>query len=46
MYTSARYGVDRFSPDEWTSEERSRYLSEYGKDAETARAEVARLEAQ
>jgi hypothetical protein len=46
VYTSARYGVDRFSPDEWTSEERSRYLSEYGKDAETARAEVARLEAQ
>ena len=45
VHTSARYAVDLFSPNEWTSEERSRYLNEYAKDAENARAEVARLEA-
>lgn len=46
IHTSARYALDKFSPEEWTSEERSRYLSEYGKDADAARAEAARLEAQ
>ena len=46
IHTTRRYALDTFSPEEWTSEERSRYLSEYGKDADTARAEVARLEAQ
>ncbi len=44
VYTSARYALDRFSASEWSSEERSRYLAEYGKDAETARAQVQRLQ--
>ena len=43
IYTSARYQRDRFSPSEWTSEERERYLTEYGKDAETARRQVQDL---
>ena len=43
IYTSARYAQDRFSPNEWTSEERERYLTEYGKDAETARQQVQDL---
>lgn len=43
IYTSARYTRDRFSPNEWTSEERERYLTEYGKDAETARQQVQDL---
>ena len=43
IYTSARYNRDRFSPNEWTSEERERYLTEYGKDAETARQQVQDL---
>ena len=43
IYTSARYPRDRFSPNEWTSEERERYLTEYGKDAETARQQVQDL---
>lgn len=43
IYTSARYVRDRFSPNEWTSEERERYLTEYGKDAETARQQVQDL---
>ncbi len=43
IYTSARYARDRFSPAEWTSEERERYLTEYGKDAETARQQVQDL---
>jgi len=43
VYTSARYTRDRFSSAEWSSEERSRYLNEYGKDAETARRKVEEL---
>ena len=43
IYSSARYNRDRFSPNEWTSEERERYLTEYGKDAEAARKQVEEL---
>ncbi len=43
IYSSARYNRDRFSPNEWTSEERERYLTEYGKDAEAARQQVQDL---
>jgi hypothetical protein len=43
VHTSARYARDRFSSAEWTSEERTRYLTEYGKDAETARRQVEDL---
>jgi len=43
VHTSARYALDRFSPAEWTSEERQRYLAEYAKDAETARRQIENL---
>ncbi len=43
VHTSARYSIDSFSPTEWSSEERERYLAEYAKDAETARGQVERL---
>jgi hypothetical protein len=43
VYTSARYTRDRFSAAEWSSEERSRYLAEYGKDAEIALRKVEEL---
>ena len=37
VHTSGRYALDKFSDAEWNSEERSRYLTEYGKDVEEAR---------
>ncbi len=45
VHTSARYSLDSFSTTEWSSEERERYLAEYAKDAETAKAQVERLSA-
>ena len=44
VHTSASYALDRFSPAEWSSEERERYLAEYSRDAETARAQLQRLD--
>jgi hypothetical protein len=44
VHTSASYGLDRFSPAEWSSEERERYLAEYSRDTETARAQLQRLQ--
>lgn len=43
VHTSATYPLSRFSSAEWTSEERQRYLAEYGKDADTARRQVEDL---
>lgn len=43
VHSSASYTIDSFSPSEWSSEERSRYLAEYGRDLETARTELERL---
>jgi hypothetical protein len=43
IHTSAVYPLSRFSSAEWTSEERQRYLAEYGKDADTARRQVDAL---
>jgi hypothetical protein len=43
VHASARYSVGSFSATEWSSEERERYLTEYAKDAETARGQVERL---
>lgn len=45
VHVSAIYPKERFSSAEWSSEERQRYLSEYGKDAETARRQVEDLTA-
>lgn len=44
VHTTGRYSVDNFSPKEWTSEERERYLAEYANDAEVARQQLARLQ--
>ena len=43
VHVSAIYARSRFSAAEWNSEERQRYLEEYGKDAETARRQVEEL---
>ena len=40
VYTSASYPKSRFSSAEWNSEERQRYLTEYGHDADVARHQV------
>lgn len=45
VHVSAVYPKSRFSAAEWSSEERQRYLAEYGKDAETARRQVEDLTA-
>ena len=44
VHTSGRYALDKFSDAEWSSEERSRYLAEYGKDVEEARRRLAELQ--
>lgn len=38
VYTSGSYGIDQFSLDEWSSEERTRYLNEYQQDLRNARS--------
>lgn len=43
VHVSASYPKSRFSATEWTSEERQRYLAEYGKDAEVARRQIQDL---
>ena len=43
VHVSAIYPKSRFSAAEWSSEERDRYLAEYGKDAEIARRQVEAL---
>jgi hypothetical protein len=45
VHTSGMYSFDSFSPKEWESEERTRYLTEFGKKMDTARSELARLRA-
>lgn len=42
-HVSKRYDVNSFSGDEWQSEERERYLDEYGRDMQRALDEMARL---
>lgn len=44
VHVSARYALDRFSPDEWSSEERDRYLAEYARDAEQANVQLQALQ--
>lgn len=46
VHVSAVYPKSRFSSAEWSSEERQRYLTEYGKDADTARGKVEELTGQ
>jgi hypothetical protein len=43
VYTSGSYSAESFSPNEWNSEERNRYLAEYGRDLDAARIELDRL---
>ena len=42
-YASKHYELDSFSDNEWQSEERTRYLDQYGRDMDRARTELARL---
>lgn len=44
VHTSSRYGIDRFSPAEWSSQERTRYLDEYGRDMQEALERVNALQ--
>ena len=43
VHQSASYPLSRFSSDEWSSEERERYLAEYARDADEARRELEAL---
>jgi hypothetical protein len=43
VHVSQRYDVNSFSASEWQSEERARYLAEYGRDLQRALDEMARL---
>ncbi len=43
VYTSGSYNPESFSPSEWSSEERERYLAEYARDLEQARLELERI---
>jgi hypothetical protein len=43
VHATQEYTPDRFSPDEWTSEERQRYLDEYSKDVNEAQEQVDKL---
>jgi hypothetical protein len=43
VHTSGSYSADSFSPNEWSSDERDRYLAEYGRDLDAARRELERL---
>jgi len=40
-HTTRVYALSKFSPDEWQSEQRSRYLTEFIRDVEQTRAELA-----
>jgi hypothetical protein len=43
LFTSRSYSLESFSDAEWSSEERARYLAEYGKDLDRAREDLSRL---
>ena len=43
VFVSKNYPLSRFSDAEWQSEERSRYLTEYSKDVELAKAALVEL---
>jgi hypothetical protein len=40
VHTSGRYAISAFSDREWSSEERSRYLAELGRDVDEARRQL------
>lgn len=44
VITSKRYAVSSFSAAEWSSEERERYLREYGQDMQAAQGALDRLQ--
>lgn len=44
VHTSQRYSANQFSPQEWSSEERERYLREYGKDLQSAQDALKALQ--
>jgi hypothetical protein len=46
VHTTGVYPLERFSQDEWTSEERERYLAEFGKDVNEAQQHLDELAGQ
>lgn len=44
VHSTGRYGMDRFSAAEWSSEERERYLAEYRRDVQKAEEQVRMLQ--
>lgn len=44
VYTTGNYAISRFSSAEWTSEERERYLKEYGRDEQEAAEQLRTLQ--
>ena len=44
VHTTNTYPLTAFSNQEWTSEERERYLAEYGRDLDQAREQLRRLQ--
>jgi hypothetical protein len=43
VHTSRSYSAESFSADEWSDEQRDRYLTEYGKDVDRTRQELEQL---
>ena len=43
VHTSRSYQAESFSADEWSDEQRDRYLTEYGKDVDRTRKELEQL---
>ena len=43
-HVTRRHRLTDFSAEEWQSDERARYLAEFGRDVEQARAELADLD--
>lgn len=43
QHVTRSYAANQFAEDEWDSDERRRYLEEYGKDVETARAHLEHI---
>ena len=43
VHTSGSYTAESFSPNEWSSQERTRHLTEYGRDLDVAKTELEKL---
>lgn len=43
IHSSGQYALDKFSRDDWTSEEKERYLKEYKQDEDNAKKDIDKL---